>query len=376
MKRVCFILTHVPDPRINKRIDLFKKFATVTIVCVRRADQNIWEPKQDVEHIILDIDLPSSRHPVLRFFMSYQFRKAALKIIKKLSPDIIFTEGLDSLNVAREYQKQRKQNICIFFEVCDLRDFYFEHSHILKRKVSQCILHYEKKIFHVVNYLIVTSLKFYTLHYHKLIPQSRVLYIPNIPKKQIFSSYKKRRAGEFTVGFIGGIRYLNQMKMLVDASVEVNCKVVFAGAGGTRRQYEELIEYCTGKDNIIFTGKYDYEKDIASLYGQIDCVYSVYDADDPNVRIALPNKLYEAILCELPIIVAKKTYLADLVSNAGIGITVSHTNINELIYALKELKLNNQYYNSLVYACRNIQKEFFYTEQDKLCDILKKITRK
>ena len=31
----------------------------------------------------------------------------------------------------------------------------------------------------------------------------------------------------FTVGFIGGIRYLKQMKMLVDAAEIVGCNVLF-----------------------------------------------------------------------------------------------------------------------------------------------------
>ena len=59
---VCFLLTHVPNPRMNKRIEVFKAQADTHVICTRRASQNVWEPTQDVDHIIFDIDLPSAKH--------------------------------------------------------------------------------------------------------------------------------------------------------------------------------------------------------------------------------------------------------------------------------------------------------------------------
>lgn len=139
--------------------------------------------------------------------------------------------------------------------------------------------------------------------------------MPNIPEAAPFAKYKRKTRGKFTVGFIGSIRYLKQMKMLVDAAERAGCNVLFAGAGVTTSDYLHIIEYCKDKYFVTFTGKYNYNEDIANLYGAVDCIYAVYDADNPNVRIALPNKLYEAVYCKLPIIVAKGTYLSEIVEN-------------------------------------------------------------
>lgn len=158
--------------------------------------------------------------------------------------------------------------------------------------------------------------------------------------------------GTFTIGFIGGIRYINQMKMLVDVAGELGCNVLFAGAGGTSGDYEEIKKYCAGKDYVLFTGKYDYEKEIAQLYGRVDCVYAVYDADNPNVRIALPNKLYESIVCELPIVVAKDTYLSELVQKWGVGVAVSHNNKGELKDKFERLMNDKEYYDNIVAHCK------------------------
>ena len=115
--------------------------------------------------------------------------------------------------------------------------------------------------------MIVTSLKFFDVYYYRLIKSEKVIFIPNAPDIAVFEKYKKKNSGNFTIGFIGGIRYLNQMKMLVDAAKVTECNVLFAGAGGTTSDYEEITKYCEGKEWVQFTGKYNYDSDIAGLYG-------------------------------------------------------------------------------------------------------------
>lgn len=348
---VCFLLTHVPNPRINKRIEVFKSVADTKVICTRRASQNIWEPSQDVEHFIYDIDLPSAKYIVKRYLASQDFQKKALEKLEEIQPNVIYAEGLDTLIIAGKYKKNHP--VKIFFEVADLRENYIEKpKKIFNRILTDVLLREERKAFRNVSYLVVTSPKFYDMHYNALITREQMLFIPNAPDPEVFQDYRKKTEGSFTIGFIGGIRYLKQMKMLVDAANEVGAEVLFAGAGGTSTENAEIREYCKGMDNVTFTGRYNYNTEIASLYGKVDCVFSVYDADNPNVRIALPNKLYESILCELPIIVAKNTYLAELVEQYGVGIAVSHEDKEDLKRVLMALKNDRRYYDAIAEKCR------------------------
>lgn len=347
---VCFLLTHVPNPRMNKRIAVFKAQADTHVICTRRASQNVWEPTQDVDHVIFDIDLPSAKHILRRYVVSQDFQKKALEKLEQLKPNVIYAEGLDTLIIAGKYKKHH--DVRIVFEVADLRENYItKPKKAIDRVITVMLLQREKKAFKNVDFLVVTSPKFYDMHYNALISKDKMLFIPNAPDVEVFKDYKKHE-GEFTVGFIGGIRYLQQMKMLVDAAGMVGCKVLFAGAGGTSTDYEEIQAYCKGKDYVQFTGRYDYNTQIAGLYGMVDCVFAVYDADNPNVRIALPNKLYESILCELPIIVAKGTYLEELVKEWGVGVSVSHKDVNELAETLKMLMINQGLYGQIVTGCQ------------------------
>ena len=348
--KVCFLLTHIPDPRMNKRIEVFKKCSEVNVICVKRNSQDIWKPVQNVKHIIIEIDLPSAKHIIKRYFMSKEFQRKALDRLIDLKPDLIYSESLDTLLIAKKYRKKNK--VKIIYEVADLRESYIiKPKNPINRIVAETILNEEKKAFTVVDSLVVTSPKFYTYHYKRLIEKENTLYIPNIPDIEIFKSYKKKTEGQFTIGFIGGIRYLKQMKMLVDAAKEAGCKVLFAGAGGTANDYSEIKAYCEDQDHVEFTGRYDYNTQIANLYGSVDCVYAVYDADNPNVRIALPNKLYESVICELPIIVAKETYLEELVKKWGVGVSVSHKDTKELTKVLERLSTDSDYYESIVCKC-------------------------
>ena len=350
----CFLLTHVPDPKTNKRIKVFKDYGKTSVICTRRKSQDIWEPAyKDIKHYIYDIDLPTVQHMVKRYFVSKKYQKKALARLEKLKPDVIYADGLDSLLIASKYKKRHK--LKLFYDVADLRETYIEEpKNWIKRMIHYAVKATEKKSFQNVDILVVTSPKFFDVYYHRLIKKEQVLYIPNAPDKEVFKDYHKKQSGDFVVGFIGGIRYLKQIKMLVDAAGECGVQVLFAGDGGTSEDYKQIAEYCKHKSYVRFTGKYDYGKDIADLYGQVDCVYAVYDADNPNVRIALPNKLYESVLCGLPIIVAKNTYLSELVEKWGVGTAVNHKDTEELKTVLVKLAEDVRWRKDMEEHCKAV----------------------
>src|SRR5574344_1338426 len=116
--KIAFLLTHIPNPRMNKRIAIAKTCAEVVVICVRRASQDIWEPYfKDVMHEIINIELPSSKHILKRIIASQKYFRIASALLEKYKPDMIYTEGLDSLSIAVEYKNKA---LCkIIYEVAD-----------------------------------------------------------------------------------------------------------------------------------------------------------------------------------------------------------------------------------------------------------------
>lgn len=345
---ITFVLSHIPDPRTNKRIESLKKVGSVSVVCWNRMNSKIWEAKDfSVKNIEIKIKTEYEQ-PLKRLFQTWKFILVAKKQLKSLNPKCLYVGNVDMLLLAYIHNFGRKNKAAIFYEVADLNSLIIDKQKGMKRVIQGLIKYGEKKMCKKVDTLIITSERFYNVYYKDFFIGSKVVFIPNMPEPEPFTQYKRKEKGNFTVGYIGYIRYENQLKMLIDAAEKSNIKAFMAGTGID----SEIEEYCKGKTNVQYFGQYNYDAEIANLYGQVDCVYAVYDASLMNVRVALPNKLYEAIYCGLPIIVADGTYLAELVVDMGVGVTVSHTDQKDLINLLKKLSQDKEYYQSLVDNCK------------------------
>ena len=353
--KTCFVSTYTPNPRLTKRIDVFAQYGGVDVVCARRRGVKLWKVKQiqGVNYIILKTHIKSSTDLIGRLITSFIFQNKALRYLRESQPVVIYCTGFDSLRSAYKFKKNNKAKIV--YEVSDLRDdFLGQNSSIIRRVIGHKLVSLERRYIKDISLMVITSPEFFNKHYYKFIDRSNVLFIPNIPKQSFFENYRHKDGGDFTIGFIGGIRYLEQMKLMVDAVGIAGCNGFFAGGAFEPDSERELRKYCSGKSNISILGRYDYDKDIASLYGKADCIYAVYDADNANVRMALPNKLYEAIVCELPIIVAKGTYLAYVVEKLGVGVAVNHKDAYECAHEISRLRDGTFFYESIVENCRKI----------------------
>lgn len=345
---ILFLISHEPDNRYRKRIELLSARYSVGII--------YWNRFEKSQNFAMDglwtreVMIPANRvHPFKRIPETLRYIRISYKEIRKLKPECIYVGNIDMLFIAACYKKYNPK-AHIIYEIADLHGLIIDkQKNITKKIISFLLKKAEKSISKSIDCLILTSMKFYDIYYKEFVPEDEVIFMPNMPNEQTFKGFTKKRHSKFTVGFIGWIRYKEQLKMLINSANIANVNVLFAGGD---RDDTEFGEYCKKFEHCTVLGAFDYLAQIQEMYQKVDCIYSVYDADMVNVRAALPNKLYEAILCELPIIVAKDTYLAELVLNMGIGEAVDHKNGKELTKVLKRLSSNHEYYESLCNNCR------------------------
>lgn len=356
--KIAFVLGFLPNPRMYKRIHALIEDNEVSVVCIKRSNQDVFT-KQDipgVKHYIQTMDIPPSSQLLRRIKALRGLKSFFVGMLNEIHPDLIYTSGLDTLIAVYDYVK--KNNTRVVYEVADLRESFIKNTRksFIRRLMDAQICYTERKKIDCVDLLVLTSMKFFDAHYRDFVPEEKVVFVPNMPELAAFDGFKRKQAkSPFVLGFIGGIRYPSQMYMMIDAAREADVEVVIAGA--SVGDYSGFISYCKKQTNVKLLGKYDYAKDIANLYGMMDAIYSVYDADNANVRIALPNKLYESVYCGLPIIVAKNTYLSDLVKEWGVGAVVSHKDKTELVDVLKRMKEDPSYYNTIVKNCEKRHEE-------------------
>lgn len=262
-------------------------------------------------------------------------------------------------------------NFKIFYQVRDLHLLQFG-----KGLLPSFIRFFEKLMLKKVELILVSSPGFID-YYFKNIYNGNSILIENIPAKEVWDNYKISNSNYNTIriGFIGIIRYKESLFQLIEAVEELNnqgypFEVLFAG-GGCTYDLEQKIKQ---KDKFLFKGAYEYAKDIVELYSNIDLIYSVYDGNDFNCKVALPNKLYESIITKKPIIVASNTFLANKVENYGIGTNVISGDKYSLIDKLQQIYQEKNWFitarNTLLTIDSN---DLFKSYENSLNEVLSKI---
>lgn len=348
MKRLCFLISHKPDNRYIKRINVLKERYDLMVIFWNKNKHNV-SPSIDGA-IINEIQIPANQtNPLKRIPELIRFIRTAYNRLIECNPDAIYVGNLDMLYIAHKYKHNINKNIKIIYEIADLHRLIIDKQCGIKLILSKLLKYAEQKYCKSIDLLVLTSLKFYDAYYEDFVDRSKVVFMPNMPEEVTFKKYKKMYHKDFTVGFIGWIRYKKQLHMLITAAKKAGVKVLFAGEDGEGDKFKRECEKCS---HVTYIGTFDYEKQICQMYQLVDCIYAVYDADMANVRVALPNKLYESMMCDMPIIVAKNTYLSELVTEMGIGVMVDHKDGTELVSELIKLSNDREYYNKFCKNCR------------------------
>lgn len=349
MKKIVILVGFLPQPIIYKRVDLEKQLGDVHLICWDRGTTKLNTPTEDgyTAHVI---KIDAKDNPLKRLIPYQRFRVIAGKLLDSIQPDLIHVQALDMLSIACSYKKRAKHPVKIIYEIADLHRLLVDkQSTIIGSAAQKYLLSLDRRLESQYDMLVLTSMKYYDVYFKDFVAKEKVFYMPNVPNLSAFQTYKKKESGPFTVGYIGGIRYKNEIKLLLSAAEQCNVNLMLAGFEDEPIEIEPL---CKGKPNIEWIGRFNFEKQAAELYGKCDVMYSVYDADMHNVRVALPNKLYEATCCEMPLIVAQNTYLAQVVEEWGVGVAVDHKSVDELAEVLCDLRDHPEEREQIAANCR------------------------
>lgn len=357
---VAFIFPDIPNPRILKRVKIAAKSNQVHLIYWDKLlkYKHEFSTPEDVLTKKISIKCKNGIN-VQRVLASNRFRKQAIDYLTDIKPDILHVCNLDMLYIAVDYKNKYKEKCKIIYEVADLKKYVFKEKNLIKNMSNSMMRNKEKQYVKFIDVLILTSEYYWDYYYKGLnIDQSKFLYIPNVPEKKLFDDFRKVKHDAFTIGFFGNIRYKVQILDLIEVIKQTkNTKLIISGYGIFMDDVIRASENC---DRIEILGSFDYNKDIVHLYQKIDCVYAVYDSYNENVKIAIPNKLYEAIVCELPILVAEGTKLGEFVIRNKIGNPINSNHPSELKNEINKLRDDLNYYEEIVNNESAIKEKCFF----------------
>lgn len=335
-EKMAIVFPHLPNPRMMKRINaLHNEFDIEVIYWDRKTGIDKTNRISEFVQTTVISEKANEGNPMRRMTATLKVLISIINRLKIIEVDYLYVSKTDMLLIALLYKLFYVKKVKIVYEVSDLHALLVDEldSYIMKI-ISKLLKTMERKLSSKADMLIVTSESFYTYFYKNYVQQDRVLFIPNAPEPNVFADFCREKHSLFTIGFIGAIRYAEQIELLIDAAELSNVHVLIAGGG---IDLNRIKEYAKGKPFVTIYGPYEYKKEIKSLYEQVDCVYAVYNASMKNVQIALPNRLYEAVYTHTPIIAAKNTYLGTIVERERIGLTVNHKSVNELVSLINKL---------------------------------------
>lgn len=223
--------------------------------------------------------------------------------------------------------------------------YIYEEADIVHANMTNRVL---RTLFERLDLFIIRKSKFsafrsegFVKYHFPTLPPSNIVVIPNRLNPRIinYSMIEKTTFNprKIRFGFVGMIRYESifnfaQVIGKFFPQHEFHLYGVFID-DYWRTRYSAQPK----KDNIFYHGAFCSPNDLPKIYSNIDYVVSTYDVSSENTRYAEPNKIYEAIYFETPIIVSSNTFLAEKVKRLGIGYDVDAMNETKLVDFIKEL---------------------------------------
>jgi len=150
----------------------------------------------------------------------------------------------------------------------------------------------------------------------------------------------------FVLGYIGVLKKERGLDLAIEVVKKMwDVKLIIGGYGPYENYFKEKMQNIK---NITFIGKvYPHERAV-DILSKCDALFALYNPKIPNHKYSSPNKLFEAMMLEKPIIVTKNTGMDNKVEKYKCGIAVDLNNEDQLRAAIIELKnmkeKNNNFY--------------------------------
>jgi len=130
--------------------------------------------------------------------------------------------------------------------------------------------------------------------------------------------------GKFTLLYIGTIHKARALLWLMNVMKELPDVHCIIGGVGQADYVEYIKKECSKCSNVTFAGRVPVDM-VLPMTEKADAVFYIFDPENPNGKLATPNKLFEAMVCGRPIICTGGTYCAEITEREGIGLAVEYS---------------------------------------------------
>ena len=345
MNKLIMICPLSSQPRFHKRSQSLNKYFELKIFAFKR---RVYEGNQ------FDANL---NYTDLGYINDGQYLSRIAKIIttawlirKEVTPDTYFYAlSVDCLIIAKLAGIKRG-----YLEIGDLR-IIDQKNHLLKL-LDNLLIRSVRKV-------IITSPYFFTRYYQGVgFSADKFSVIENrLPAGIERLNGSLLEEGKIIrIGLIGLLRYEQPIKALI-ALVHKHPEKFSLECFGDGPCKNLLLEAAEKSGSVSYHGEFKCPDDLKRIYSSVDLSFAVYDKTSQNVRLALPNKLYESTFFGVPILCSMDTALAQEVKKLQIGISVDTASFEDKLISLNASKINRYIEN-----CNKIKTDDLIDNSDKI----------
>jgi glycosyltransferase involved in cell wall biosynthesis len=328
--RVCISVTNdvFTDQRVNRTaLSLMRNGYSVTIVG-RKKNTNI--DLSLFPYRIKLFCLIFNKGPL--FYAEYNFRLFFYLLF--IRTDIFLACDLDTLLANYLISRIRKKKL-----IYDSHEYFTEVPELVGRKRTKKIWEWiEKNTMPNIRFAYTVSQSIAMAYYQKYGIKMEVIH--NYPLKRKLSENNKvqlRTNNENIIIYQGSVNMGRGLEIaILSMKFLENSRLVIIGDGDIKEDLIKLTLDAGLTDKVTFTGRVSLN-DLYKFTAQADLGISLEEDLGLNYRYALPNKLFDYIQAEVPVLVSDLPEMAAIVKKYDIGRTISAKDPRELAACFKSM---------------------------------------
>lgn len=303
------------------------------------------------------------------FYAAYNFRLFFYLLFRKT--DVLVSNDLDTL-LANYLASKFKRNVRLVY---DSHEFFTEVPELIHRpKVQKAWLSIERWIFPKLKsvYTVNSSIaEKYAALYHKEVKVVRNIsprWNPEVlPSKSVLGIPEDK----FILILQGaGINIQRGAEEAVEAMRSIDDAVLLiVGDGDVLPELKNNVNHYDLQKKVLFFGKRPYVE-MMSVTFHADVGLTLDKPTNLNYRFSLPNKVFDYIHAQTPIICTDLPEVSKVVKGHNVGIILPELTVESLVEEIKRLMSDKELHQQLKENCR---KAAILESWEGECEVLKEI---
>lgn len=298
----------VSDNRVHKICTTLHNMGFDVLLIGRKLPASL--PVKIRKYPVKRFNLPFRKGP--QFYAAYNFRLYLFLLFSKF--DLLLSNDLDTLPANFIASKVKDKPL-----VYDSHEYFTEVPELIGRpRVKKVWEWLEMKMVPEIKYAFTVCNSIAIIYEKKYGTPFKV--VRNIPvSAKMISSKEKSEKTEKIILYQGAVNIGRGLKQAILAMHFIeNTKLIIAGDGDIKTKLQNLVIKENLQNKVEFTGRLPLEK-LTKLTPQADLGLSIEEDLGLNYRFALPNKLFDYIQAQVPVLITNLPEMAAIVNQYQIG---------------------------------------------------------